>query len=125
MQARAIGETKLIRCEVYLARAMAARPGQLRDFDHHYGFYGIEEHKGLRFILSIAITQRHVVAGYLDYMTLVDATGEALDIYELAFIAAKQIFGVLSFHFKHQPNQAIGAVSSSLHSLLSEASSDH
>jgi hypothetical protein len=125
MQARAIGETELIRGAVYLARAMAARSGQLRDFDYHYGFYGSEEHKGLGFIVSIAITQQNVVVGYLAYMTLVDATGDALDIYDLAFVAAKQIFCVLSFHFKHLPNQAIGAASSSLRSLLSDASSDH
>ncbi len=103
----------------------AARSGQLRDFEHHYRFYGSEEHKGLRFILSIAISQRHVVVGYLDYMTLVDAAGDALDIHELAFVAAKQIFGVMSFHFKHQPNQAIGAASSGLSSLLPDASSVH
>jgi hypothetical protein len=76
---------------------------ELRDFDYHYGFYGSEEHKGLRLIVSIAITQRNVVVGYLDYMTLVDATGHTLDIYDLTFVAAKQIFRMLSFHFKPQP----------------------
>jgi hypothetical protein len=56
-QARATDETQLIRCKAYLARAMTGRSGQLRDFDDYDGFYGTEEYKGLRSVLSIAIAQ--------------------------------------------------------------------
>ena len=99
MQARVIGETELTRCEAYLARATAARSRQLRGFDYHNRFYGAKEHKGLRFVLSIAVGKRYVVVGYFNYITLVNASGETPDVYQLAFIPAKQIFRVLSFHF--------------------------
>ena len=100
LQARAIGETELIRC-AYDWRE-SEDEFQLWNFDHNYGFYGMEENEGLRFIFTIAIVQGNVVVGSLDDITPVDATRHALDIHELSFIPAKQIFRMLSFHSKAQ-----------------------
>jgi hypothetical protein len=86
MQVRVIGKTKLIRCEVYLARAMAARSAELRGFDYYNRFYGAKEHEGLRFVPSIAIAKRYVVVSYFDHIPLVHAAGETPDIHELALI---------------------------------------
>lgn len=124
MQARAIDETQLSRCGVYLASARLQDRCPLGEFAYHHRFNGIEEHKGHGFVIGIAIAQRNVVVGYLNDITFVDASRDALDIYELAFVATKQVFRVLSFHFINLLSQAIGAESHSL-SLSSDDSSDH
>jgi hypothetical protein len=62
---------------------------KLGRLNYRNGFYGAEEHEGLRLVLRVPITERNVVVGYFNYITFIDATGDAPDIYKLAFVAAE------------------------------------
>ena len=62
----------------------------------------VEKNEGLRFVFTVAIAQGNVVVGNLDYITPVEATRHALDIHELSFVPAEQIFRMVPFHFKAQ-----------------------
>src|SRR5882672_1199267 len=124
MQARLIGATKLIRCEIDW-RELWQGLAQLRRLSYNDRLNRIEEHKRLRFVFGIAVGERNVVVGYLDYMALIHAAGEAPDINELSFIPAKQIFRVLSFHFDAPVKRAIAPFSLLYEACPEELSSDH
>lgn len=66
----------------------------------------MEEYKSLRLVFGVPIGKRDVVVGNFTYSALVYAGGDGLDIYELAFVPAKQVFRVLSCHFI-LPNHAL------------------
>ncbi|MDQ2922605.1 MAG: hypothetical protein M3R52_13465 [Acidobacteriota bacterium] len=89
MQARPIYETELTRCEIL----WRARWGQVllggRHFDYDQRFYRIEEHKGLSFVLGLAVNKRHIVVGNFADPTSVNATGNRFYIDQLAFMAAQ------------------------------------
>jgi hypothetical protein len=69
-----------------------------RGLQYDQRLYGTKKHKGLSFVLAVAISQRHIVVCDFTDVSFVYASGDGSNVYELAFVSAKQILGMLSFH---------------------------
>ena len=99
MQACPIGATESVAELRSFGQVEVQRLPYRGNFNYHQRFYCVKEDECLGFVFTAAITKRDVVVSDFANVSLIQASRDTLDVHELPFVPAKQIFRVFSIHY--------------------------